>query len=226
MKQFKDIVVLVHGLGGSRVDMWPLARRLQRRGYETRNWGYRSLGNRVEAHAERLGRELSALDRQLSSNRVHLVTHSMGGIITRAMLADFDFQNLGRVVMLAPPHRGSHMARKLMPFLGWLSPSLSQLSDSSDSFVNQLPNTLQQKGLEFAIVEATKDRVIEQGGVHLDGYRDFARVAGHHGVLPWYSDTVQLVEDFIIHGKFGRDGVAAEPKSVASRAIVETPKGT
>jgi pimeloyl-ACP methyl ester carboxylesterase len=220
MNQHKDIVVLVHGLGGSRLDMWPIARRLRRRGYETRNWGYRSFSNRVETHAARLGRELTALDRESSNRRVHLVTHSMGGVITRAMLADFELHSLGRVVMLAPPHRGSHVARQLVPFLGWLSPSLAQLSDSADSFVNQLPNTLQQRGLEFAIVEATKDRVIEPGGVFLDGYRDFARVAGHHGVLPWYADTVRLVEDFILHGTFGNEARLGEWKSTPELANV------
>jgi esterase/lipase len=49
-----DIVVLVHGLGGSRLDMWPLARQLRRRGYAVRNWGYRSVGQRIETHAARL----------------------------------------------------------------------------------------------------------------------------------------------------------------------------
>ena len=99
----------------------------------------------------------------MSDGQLHLVTHSMGGIIARTMFADFEFQNLGRVVMLAPPHRGSHMARKLTPLVGWLSPSLEQLSDSADSFVNRLPNTLKQKEIEFGIIESTKDRVIEQG---------------------------------------------------------------
>ena len=216
MKHQNEIVVLVHGLGGSRIQMWPIARRLKRLGYEVRNWGYRSLGNRVETHAKRLGMELTTLDSQVSGSKIHLVTHSMGGIIARTMFADFEFQNLGRVVMLAPPHRGSHVARKLTPYIGWLTPSLSQLSDSLDSFVNQLPNTLTQKGIEFGIVESTKDRVISQGGVHLEGYRDYANVAGHHGVLTWYRDTIRLVEDFLAQGKFCIACTNAEANSTAS----------
>lgn len=201
-KHQKELVVLVHGLGGSRLDMWPIGKRLKTLGYQVRNWGYRSFGNRVETHAQLLGSEMAALDSQISDGQLHLVTHSMGGIIARKMFADFKFQNLGRVVMLAPPHRGSHIARKLTPFMGWFTPSLKQLSDSRDSFVNQLPNTLQRNDIEFAIVESTKDRVIAQGGVHLDGYRDYARVDGHHGVLTWYSNTIRLVENFLSTGKF------------------------
>lgn len=197
-----DIAMLVHGLGGSRLDMWPISRRLKRLGYQVRNWGYRSLGNRVESHATRLGNELLSIDRQISQGRVHLVTHSMGGIIARKMLEDFDFQNMGRVVMLAPPNCGSPIARRLTPFIGWLTPSLGQLSDSADSFVRQLPNTFQDKGIEFGIIESTIDRVIRQGGVHLEGLRDYARVRGHHGILTWYTDTIRLVESFLSEGKF------------------------
>lgn len=197
----QDIVVLVHGLGGNRLDMWPISRRLKRLGFGVQNWGYRSVGNRIESHATRLANDLANLDRQVAG-RIHLVTHSMGGIIARTMFAQHEISNIGRVVMLAPPHQGSHAARKLTRYIGWLSPSLQQLSDSEDSFVNALPNSLEEQDIEFAIVESTKDRVIVQGGVHLDGYRDYARVEGHHGVLTWYSETIRLVEDFLIHGRF------------------------
>ncbi|MFT5303359.1 MAG: triacylglycerol lipase [Mariniblastus sp.] len=202
MTHLNDTVILIHGLGGSRIDMWPIARRLKRLGYNVRCWSYRSLGNRVETHAQRLGTDLSELDHQISNGQFHLVTHSMGGIIARTMFAQWEFENLGRMVMLAPPNQGSHTARKLAPFIGWLTPSLEQLSDSSDSFVNQLPNTLMQRGIEFGIVESTKDRVIVQGGVHLEGFQDYARVAGHHGVLTWYADTIRYVVDFLSQGEF------------------------
>lgn len=197
----KDTVVLIHGLGGNRMDMWPIGRRLKQLGFKVQNWGYRSIGNRIERHADRLGNKFAELDRQ-TIGRIHLVTHSMGGIITRKMLANQSFDNIGRVIMLAPPNKGSHVARKLTPFIGWLSPSLSQLSDSTDSFVKRLPNSLKKANLEFGIVESTKDRVIVQGGVHLDGLSGYARVDGHHGFLPWYSETIRLVENFLIHGKF------------------------
>jgi pimeloyl-ACP methyl ester carboxylesterase len=217
-KHSNDAVVLVHGLGGSRLDMWPIARRLKRLGFHVHNWGYRSIGNRIETHADRLAIELAHLENQSPNGRLHLVTHSMGGIIARRMFERHDVGNLGRVVMLAPPHQGSHVARKLTRFFGWISPSLGQLSDSNDSFVNRLPNTLQQKDIEFAIVESTKDRVIVQGGVLLDGYRDYARVVGHHGVLTWYPQTIDLVEDFLTLGKFDVSGADSDSRMDAAEA--------
>lgn len=218
--QQRETVVLIHGLGGTRLDMWPISRRLKRKGFAVHNWGYRSVRNRIEDHAHRLGEFLSKLSRH-SSRRIHLVTHSMGGIIARTMLADHDLDNLGCIVMLAPPNRGSHVARKLARYVGWLTPSIEQLSDAPDSFVNQLPNSLQRKRIEFAIVESTKDRVIVQGGVHLDGLCDYAQVDGHHGMLTWYQETVNLVENYLVQGRFNSSIAVSQQTAKGTHSEVQ-----
>ena len=120
----------------------------------------------------------------------------------RDRLADHAIERLGRIVMIAPPHQGSHAARKLNRFIGWFSPSLLQLSDVESSFVNQLPNSFKQREIEFAIIESTRDRVIVQGGVLLNGHHDYAQINAHHGVAPLYDETITLVENFLVNGKF------------------------
>ena len=209
--QQQDTVVLIHGLGGTRLDMWPMARRLRSLGFNVRNWGYRSMGNRIESHAARLAELLTKLSHE-TNGEIHLATHSMGGIITRAMLAGHAIERLGRIVMIAPPHQGSHAARKLNRFFGWLSPSLLQLSDVESSFVNQLPNSFQQRNIEFAIIESSRDRVIVQGGVLLSGHQDYAQIKAHHGVAPFYDETITLVENFLVNGKFAK---SARPSTVS-----------
>ncbi len=198
----QDLVILVHGLCGSPLDMWPISRHLRQLGYTTRNWGYRSLGRGIETHVERFSHFLSGIDREVQGARFHLVTHSMGGIIARAVFSQQQFQNPGRVVMLAPPHRGSHAARRLKPFLGWVTPSLGQLSDQADSYVNRLTNPFPEQQIPFGIVRASRDRVIKAGAELLDGYRDFACVKGQHGLLPWYPQTTHLVGSFLKSGRF------------------------
>ncbi|MEM7452972.1 MAG: alpha/beta fold hydrolase [Planctomycetota bacterium] len=198
-----ETVVLVHGLLGTRLDLWPVARRLGKDGFRVNSWRYPTLGHRIETLSELLASELSQVQRGLTDDaKFHLVTHSMGGIILRSMLAQYSFERLGRVVMLAPPHQGSHVARKVLPFFGWMAPCLGQLSDSDDSFVNQLPNSLLDRGVEFGIIEASKDRVIERGKVLLDGHRDYFCLQGHHGVLGWYPQTAHLVSHYLVNGCF------------------------
>lgn len=183
--------------------MWPLARVLQRDGWRPTIWTYRTWGRRIEEHAERLSSFLVDLeDRLPSGDQYHLVTHSMGGIITRCALGMVKPERLQRIVMLAPPHQGSHAARKLAPWLGWLTPSLGQLSDAPTSFVNSLSNPLAGSRYEFGIIEAARDRVIAPGRVALDGAADLAEVDGHHGILTWYPSTAKLVRNFLKHGQF------------------------
>jgi pimeloyl-ACP methyl ester carboxylesterase len=197
-----ETVILVHGLCGSRLDMWPLARRLSREGYRVLNWGYLSLLGRIEEYASRLSSVL--LDAEASTEKFHLVTHSLGGIIARKVLLEHDFQRLSRFVMLAPPNQGSFVARHLSHYLNWLAPTLSELSDSPESYVNRLGNPLLQRKVELGIIEASKDRVIAPGKVLLEGYSDLARVDGHHGILSWYPQTMQLVCNFLQSGRFER----------------------
>jgi triacylglycerol lipase len=197
----RETVVLVHGLCGSRLDMWPLARRLRREGYSVHNWGYLSLLGRIEHYAEQLTKVLHLANSE-AAGRFHLVTHSMGGIIARTVLMEQQFNRLGRFVMLAPPNQGSFVARHLSPYLNWLAPTLDQLSDAPESYVNQLGNPLENSALELGIIEARKDRVIAPGKVVLAGYRDIAQVDGHHGVLAWYPQTMKLVSNFLATGRF------------------------
>ncbi|MFK7765699.1 MAG: esterase/lipase family protein [Mariniblastus sp.] len=200
-----ETVVLVHGLGGSRLDMRPIAKRLHEIGFTTQNWGYWSVIRRLETHATKLAQLLDRLERDDSVLKIHLVGHSMGGIIIRTMLAECKnnrFSKLGRMIMLASPNRGSHVARKLSPLTRWFCPCMEQISDSPSSFVNSLANSPAERGIEFATVEASKDRVIAPDCVQLEGQSDFATINGHHGVMTWYQETIDLIEQFLLEGRF------------------------
>ncbi len=209
-KSDQSQIILIHGLGGSRLDMWPISRKLRIAGFDPITWSYRSLGQDIKALSEKF---LQFIRQNLDSNgqqRIHVVTHSMGGIIVRSALSSAPDLKFGRVVMLAPPHGGSHVARRLSPFAGWLTPSLNQLSDDPHSFVNRLPNSYLDRSIEFGIVAASKDRVIHPDKVRLPGLADFAAVHGHHGILPWYRETAELVLSFLQTGSFDLTRQSAE----------------
>lgn len=190
-------VVLVHGLAAHRLAMWPIAKRLVKRGYQVKNHGYFSISKTIPDHAKRLQNVLERFQDDASIKRIHLVTHSMGCIIGRCLLNDRRFEKLDRWVMLAPPNRGSHAARWLTPILGGLCTPLTQLSDHPDSFVNQIGDFRRTNDVNFAIVEAAYDRVIDSSSVPLEGQSDYTVVKSNHGPLPWHGDAIQFVEDFL-----------------------------
>src|SRR5262245_5759945 len=108
----REAVVLVHGLAANRFIMAPLERALTGCFGKVLNWGYPSLWSRIEQHGTALAEFLRLLDCH-AYDRIHLVTHSMGGIVARLALGLFKPQRLARFVMIAPPNRGSHIASRL-----------------------------------------------------------------------------------------------------------------
>ena len=105
----RETVVLVHGLWMKGWCMALLAWRLRRSGFETRCFSYRSMGSGLRENAARLRDYLAAL----SPGMVHLVGHSLGCIVIRALFHYFPSQQPGRIVMLTPPNQGSAVAEQL-----------------------------------------------------------------------------------------------------------------
>ena len=190
-------VVLVHGLAANRLIMWRIASHLRKLGYCVKNYGYSSISHTIPYHANRLSKTLDKFEQDPDFERVHLVTHSMGCIIGRHLFNEKRFEKLGRWVMLAPPNGGSHAATFLSPYLARLCPPLPQLSDSPDSFVNQLGDFRKTNDVDFAVVEAAYDRVIDPSNVPLEGQSEYAVVKSHHGLLPWHAEAVEFVEQFL-----------------------------
>jgi len=200
--QTRELVILVHGFFGSRVDMLVLARRLKKSGFNTQYFTYSSLGTRIPAIADRLAAKLNQVENDNSIQRVHLVTHSMGGIVARAAFANQTFKKVSRVVTLTPPNGGSHIARRLGGVFEWICPSLKQISDHESSYVNSLGTFETNPQVELGIVRSLKDRVIAQDRVMLDGCREMHDLNVHHGMITWYAEAARLVENFLSRGTF------------------------
>ncbi len=134
-----ETVVLVHGLGRTRVSMALLGSRLTDAGYRVVNIGYPSTREPMEQLVEVLRARLEECCTDLE--HVDFVTHSMGGIVVRRYLAEYSPEHEGRVVMLSPPSHGSEVIdafadSPLMRLL--LGPSGMELGTDSASVPNRL----------------------------------------------------------------------------------------
>ncbi|HEX5106004.1 MAG TPA: alpha/beta hydrolase [Pirellulaceae bacterium] len=198
-------MVLVHGLAANRTIMAPLGRALRRHFPQVTNWGYQSLWYPIERHGRELARRLRDIDRN-AKGRVHLVTHSMGGIIGRLALADYVPTNFGRFLMIAPPNRGSRVARWLAPLLGRIFPPLVQLTDASDSFVCSLPRPAIA---ELGVIAARGDFLVCEPSTRLGCETDHIILPGLHSSLLWSKATARQTSHFLKHGRFWRaDGAS------------------
>lgn len=105
----KDTVILVHGLWMTELVMRPLAHQLERFGYQTDLFSYRSLRNTIHNNAQALAQTVRRTDAQ----RIHLVGHSLGGLVILQALADAPDLINGRIVLIGSPVNGSVVARRL-----------------------------------------------------------------------------------------------------------------
>ena len=196
-----DAVILIHGLGAHWIVMSPLARRLKNQFGRIINWSYRSLWSRIEPHGEQMAGQLQELDDDPAISRIHLITHSMGGIVARLALARRVPSKMGRMVMLAPPNSGSHVARSLAPVLGGLCPPLVQLSDEAESFVASLPPP---SALEIGIIAARSDFLVAEPRTHLPTEKEHIVLPGMHSSLVWRKETAEQAAEFLSSGAFRR----------------------
>jgi pimeloyl-ACP methyl ester carboxylesterase len=113
-----ETVVLVHGIWMSSLEMVLLAWRLRRCGYRTLRFRYRSLRRTVRHNAVCLARRV----RQLPADRIHLVGHSLGGLVVVQALQHHPDLITGRIVLLGSPIKGSAVARRIhgRRLLRWL----------------------------------------------------------------------------------------------------------
>ena len=104
-----ETIVLVHGLWMTGAEMRILGGRLEASGFRVRYFRYRSWRGGLAQAADALRDFIEATD----AERVHLVGHSLGGIVIAKMLGGAPLPRTGRVAMLGSPMGGSAAARIL-----------------------------------------------------------------------------------------------------------------
>lgn len=200
-----DAVVLIHGLTGHSVLLRPIRSHLQRLGFAVRDWSYWTLPFPITEHSQRLQSDLVRwFTDQSSVRRIHLVGHSMGGIVIRAMLSGSEFpdvvkQRVGRVVQLVPPNHGSPVATGFCR-LGLGFQALQDLSDRHGSFVTGLPDPSGEYCM--GILAASRDRVVPLENTHLTHAADHQVVRAGHTTILFRRRTQTLVGNFLRSGAF------------------------
>jgi len=210
-------VVVLHGLGRSSMSMWLLANRLTQAGFEVHNLDYPS----TQASVQEL---VGVLSNQIekcclgSEKPLHFVTHSLGGILVRAYIAQKRPHNLGRVVMLSPPNQGSQLVDELRenPLFQWATGPAGQELGTDPS---NLPSRLGPADFEVGIITGSQslnplaswlvtgedDGKVSVESAQLKGMADFLVVPNTHTFIMNSSQVAQEVVHFLEHGSFSRE---------------------
>jgi triacylglycerol lipase len=134
-----NCVVLLHGLARTEASFALMETVLEVEGFTVVRPGYASTKATISELAdETIPKAVAACP----EGEIHFVTHSMGGILVRDWLSRNKLENLGRVVMLAPPNQGSEVIDTfagLYLFDQINGPAASQLGTGDRSLPLALP---------------------------------------------------------------------------------------
>ena len=111
-KNTREIVILLHGYGMPGIVMAPLAWRLRRCGFTTEIFPWHDMRTTLRENAVALNNHLAKLRTELPARKIHLVGHSLGGLLALQLrlLADHPNPGIGRIVLLGSPYHGSYVA--------------------------------------------------------------------------------------------------------------------
>jgi pimeloyl-ACP methyl ester carboxylesterase len=212
-------VFLLHGLCRTSRSMGKLHKALVRAGYDVVNVNYPSRHFPLARLARDILDHIRVHTHQKHYACIHFVTHSMGGIIVRHMLATHTFSNLGRVVMLSPPNQGSEVVDRLrhLSLYQWLNgPAGLELGTSP----NNPPSLLGPAHFDLGIIAGRKtinfllstmipgenDGKVSIQRAQLAGMQDFLVVNATHSFIMKNSKVIDHVLSYLKKGRFRHPG--------------------
>ena len=174
MNSTDECVVVVHGLWMHGFTSLPMARHLRRKMHcPVYVFDYMSTLRALDHNSKQLFRYCQALE----EHTVHLVGHSLGGLVVVNMLNRHDFDRPGRAVAIGSPFGHSESGKRLakIPLLGKI------LGRSLHQAHSREPMTYQGER-EIGVITATRP----QGPGKILGTMD----AAHDGIV--FTDETRL----------------------------------
>lgn len=202
-----EAVILLHGLARSDASMDQMAEALQAEGYAVLNVDYPSREADIETLAETVIRQALTEEPVVSAEKIHFVTHSMGGILVRQFLQTNEIDRLGRVVMLGPPNRGSEVVDNVgdyQLFAAINGPAGRQLGTDSNSIPNRLGPVTFELGviagdrsinwINSGMIDGPDDGKVSVASTKVDGMKEHLVL---HVTHPYLMKNDQVIEETI-----------------------------
>ena len=203
-------IVLVHGLWNRGWSMTAMAKRLRARVNNVLVFSYSTRSDCLDGHADALYAFLS----ENKTEELHLVGHSMGGLVILNLLNRFDDLPPGRVVLMGTPVKGASIVKRLEKLPG-------QKFIFGKSRINLLQGFEQTPLVhETGMIRGTRalglgriagkrnepnDGSITVSETELDGLKDSVELEVAHSEMLVSAEVVKQVEQFLLHGQFKKE---------------------
>lgn len=214
--QKDSCVILLHGLSRSASSFENMSDTLSQKGYRVYNTDYESRKYNINDLANKVIPPV--LDKTKNCDKLHFVTHSLGGIIVRQYLSENSISNLANVVMLGPPNHGSEVSDNLKDwhFYEYITGLAGQeLTTDSTSVPNRL-NSLGKPNFELGIIagdrsinwinsmmiDGSDDGKVSVESSKLEGMKDHIVIHTTHPTMLNNDSVIFQVQEFLKFGRF------------------------
>ncbi len=210
-------MVLLHGLARSANSMLLMEWNLKREGYDVVNVDYPSKQATIEDLADRAIPE--ALFGCRKSEKVHFITHSMGGILLRYYMERVKTPpaRMGRSVMMGPPNHGTPVIDELNDLPGfeiWNGIAGMQLGTGPDSLPSKLGPVAFDLGviageqslnpILSSLIDGPNDGKVSVESTKVDGMADHIVMPVTHTFMMNNPNVMEQAVHFLRNGSFKR----------------------
>ena len=211
----KEFVFVLHGLAGSELMISPLANRIEDAGFETKIIAYKTLGTSPEEIMVEVSNEIN--ETIPDTNRiVNFVGYSLGSIVIRAYLDRNEVNNLGRVVLIAPPNKGSPVADifKDTWIIDLFGETINSLGTDSTSFPNSIGDPYYPVGIIAGVgtsslnnfyLPGLDDGIVPLESTRLNNTTDMIVLDESHIWMKFKKKIANQTIEFLKNGKFKRE---------------------
>lgn len=212
-----DGVIFLHGILRSKYSMAGLERAFRREGYNTLNIDYPSRRFSIRQLADRIAPRVHRFANKLDG-RVHCVTHSMGGLIVRALLKRHRPANLGRVVMLGPPNKGSEATdfwKNIWLYKTLYGPAGQEMAtgpegpagwgDTADYPLGVIAGDRTVDFFHSSLIKGKDDGKVSVESTRMPGMADHIVLPATHSLMMYNPKVVHQTLHFIEHGRFDHE---------------------
>ena len=211
----KQCVVLVHGLWRSGWAMRSIADDLNDFAYQTVSVSYPSTSMSIPEIAERYLPPAIDECKQGGAEQIHLVSHSMGGIVVRQYLQNNHLPSGSKVVMLSPPNQGSELSEKFGSE-GWYQQIVgtagASLTKKDSGIIVNLKPVEEPVGIIAAYrnwslwpstwLPEPNDGTVSVASMKLAEMDDFVLINSGHAMIRFDDATQEQIRHFLSTGRF------------------------
>ncbi len=215
MIKTKDLVILLHGIGRTSLSMRPIEKTLLQQQYAVMNIHYPSRSSTIANLAKSVHQQVLAFP-DFEQYTVHFVTHSMGGLVVRAILENEPLDNVQKIVMLGPPNQGSEVAdffKDFRLFNAFYGPSLKEMTThhASSLALQTLPSRYQLGIIAgnftidpfcYFILPSGNDGKVTIERTKLSGMTDHIVLPASHSFMMYNRQVIKQISHFLAEGCF------------------------